>query len=305
MNLMKFTTALPTKNPIVYFGCSAIIWQFQYSNAETINLWDELSRVSGQNIIELMSSWTKQMGFPLVNVEQRIESGKRILKLRQERFILDGKSDDQDLVWKIPINICAESSPDRAKFKILMTDRAQEFELEGVQPNKWIKLNQGNAGFYRVQYTDEMLESFLPAIKNKKMHAMDRFGIANDLFSLVESERIPATNFLDFIQACSNEDNHIVWEALDSGLEQISKILMVYKDGTTQKRFHCFVNNILSPIAEIVGWESNPNEDSQISFLRATILNRLAHSSHPETIKTALQKFKKHFEDKVDLDKDL
>lgn len=171
--------------PIFQEALRNYLKQFQYSNAETINLWDELSRVSGQNIIELMSSWTKQMGFPLVNVEQRIESGKRILKLRQGRFILDGKSDDQDLVWKIPINICAESSPDRAKFKILMTDREQEFELEGVQPNEWIKLNQGNAGFYRVQYSNEMLESFLPAIKNKKMHAMDRFGIANDLFALV------------------------------------------------------------------------------------------------------------------------
>ena len=38
-----------------------------------------------------MTTWTSQMGFPLIHVDSRIEPGKKILTLTQEKFNADGR----------------------------------------------------------------------------------------------------------------------------------------------------------------------------------------------------------------------
>lgn len=48
-----------------------------------------------------------------------------------------------------------------------------------------LQLNAGTTGFYRVEYSNEMLTALLPDIASGKMPVLDRFGIASDLFALV------------------------------------------------------------------------------------------------------------------------
>lgn len=47
------------------------------------------------------------------------------------------------------------------------------------------QLNLGTVGFYRTQYSPDMLESLIPAIKDLSLPPVDRLGLQNDLFSLV------------------------------------------------------------------------------------------------------------------------
>uniref|UniRef100_A0A0M3JI88 Peptidase M1 membrane alanine aminopeptidase domain-containing protein n=1 Tax=Anisakis simplex TaxID=6269 RepID=A0A0M3JI88_ANISI len=63
-------------------------------------LWNAHSEASGQDVKTLMSSWTKQMGFPLVSVQQTVDGNKRVLKLTQKRFIADGTADENNSVWQ-------------------------------------------------------------------------------------------------------------------------------------------------------------------------------------------------------------
>ena len=42
-------------------------------------------------------------------------------------------------------------------------------------------------GFYRTQYTSEMLDALLPAIRDGSLPPRDRLGLQNDLFALVIS----------------------------------------------------------------------------------------------------------------------
>ena len=94
-------------------GLRIYLNRFQYNNAVTVDLWDALSEASGQvlsirfspftiqDIATMMSTWTKQMGFPLVSVSQRTEGNKRILKLKQQRFLADGGEDETNALWQV------------------------------------------------------------------------------------------------------------------------------------------------------------------------------------------------------------
>lgn len=51
-----------------------------------------------------MSSWTKQMGFPVIQASLAFgEADSATLTLRQDRFIADGSQDDKKPLWKVSV----------------------------------------------------------------------------------------------------------------------------------------------------------------------------------------------------------
>jgi puromycin-sensitive aminopeptidase len=57
--------------------------RYEYKNAKTEDLWSVLSEVSGEPVKELMDSWTRQKGYPVVSVQLKSEA------LVIEQVILD------------------------------------------------------------------------------------------------------------------------------------------------------------------------------------------------------------------------
>uniref|UniRef100_A0A914USM4 Puromycin-sensitive aminopeptidase n=1 Tax=Plectus sambesii TaxID=2011161 RepID=A0A914USM4_9BILA len=286
-------------------GLRIYLKKFQYNNATTVDLWDALSSSSGQDVNALMSPWTKQMGFPVISVSQRQDGGKRVLKLTQKRFIADGSEDTDDLLWQVPINISTSGDPNEPKFKILFSERETEVDLEGVEPDQWVKLNAATTGYYRVEYSDEMLKALLPAVKSKTLPVLDRFGLANDLFALVKAGRVPATQFLSLLSACSEEDEYTVWATLDGGVGAIANVLNRAGNESLKARFDAFVRKAYAPVAAKLGWDAAKDEDSQVSMLRALIQGRLGKAGDQATIEAARGKFKDHVDNGTELHPDL
>lgn len=48
------------------------------------------------------------------------------------------------------------------------------FKVPGATETDWIKVNPGTIGFYRTKYPSEMLEKFVPAIRDKTLPPLDR-----------------------------------------------------------------------------------------------------------------------------------
>jgi len=64
-----------------------------------------------------------------------------LLTIEQTRFLADGSKDDT-YRWKIPINICTQSSPNRSVYQLFLNgEKKQEFLLENLAETDWIKLN--------------------------------------------------------------------------------------------------------------------------------------------------------------------
>lgn len=115
-------------------------------------------------------------------------------------------------------------------------------------------MNGFTSGFFRVQYSSEMLKSLFPAIQSKQMGALDRFGVANDLFALVMANKINVGQFLEFFGVCDNEDEYIVWSAIDQGISQIANVLMHHSDAALKTDFDAYVCKVLGPLAQKLSW---------------------------------------------------
>jgi puromycin-sensitive aminopeptidase len=197
-------------------GLRLYIKRFAFKNAVTQDLWTALSDASHQDINKLMSCWTQQIGYPLITVrEEKLEGGKRRLHLRQTRYLADGSTDEQTL-WQIPITIIKTSNVTEP-VRFLMTQAEQEIVLDNVASDEWVKLNADTSGFYRVQYSEDMLKHLLGAIHSGKLGVLDRFGLVSDLFAIVKSGRAPASQFLELVAALVNENELIIWRCVESG----------------------------------------------------------------------------------------
>lgn len=85
----------------------------------------------------------------------------------------------------VPIEFSSSKAPNEVLHEVLLDKREAEVVISGVGENDWVKLNPGSAGFYRVQYSTEMLQMFKPAVADLSLPPLDRLGLLGDLFALV------------------------------------------------------------------------------------------------------------------------
>lgn len=286
-------------------GLRRYLKNFQYDNAVTLDLWEALREASGQDVAKIMSGWTKQMGYPVITVSERQQGTSRILILSQRRFIADGGEDFENSLWQVPINVCVGSNPGEIAGKFLMVDREQEIELPNVTEGEWVKLNAGATGFYRVEYSPDMIKAMIPDMSNGRMLLLDRFSIVNDLFALVQAGRSRASAFLSVLAALHDEEEYIVWQSLAEGIDNISNVLNYVDNSHLSKRFDSFIISAMGKLGARLGWDCHDGEDSQRGILRAVVHGRLMKAGHDETIRKAVSLFADHVQSKRPLHPDL
>jgi hypothetical protein len=98
-----------------------------------------------------------------------------------------------------------------------------------------------------------MFESLLNGIRDNKMIAEDRYGLASDLVALIGSGHVSADQFLTFLAALANENEYIVWAAAANGLRLIGDILDSH-DRDLKLKFDRFAISILERVASRLGW---------------------------------------------------
>ncbi len=75
-------------------GLQLYIDKFKYGNTDTVDLWKALESASGQPVEKIMSTWTRQMGFPLRSVRRvstQPEKNTSVVGLSQKRFLAVGE----------------------------------------------------------------------------------------------------------------------------------------------------------------------------------------------------------------------
>uniref|UniRef100_A0A4W5RNT6 Aminopeptidase n=1 Tax=Hucho hucho TaxID=62062 RepID=A0A4W5RNT6_9TELE len=284
-------------------GMHSYLLKFQHKNAATEDLWDCLEQASGKPIALVMSSWTKQMGFPIIVVDQEQQGDDRILKISQKKFCASGPHNGEDCPnWMVPISICTGEDPGCTKLKVLLDSPETTITINNVSPDQWVKINPGTVGFYRIQYSSAMLESLLPGIRDLTLLPVDRLGLQNDLFSLSRAGMISTVEVLKLMEAFVNEPNYTVWSDLSCNLGVLSSLL---SHTDFHEEIQEFIRDLFTPIGLKLGWECKQGEGHLDALLRGLVLGKLGKAGHKPTLEEARRRFKDHVEGKQILSADL
>ncbi|XP_049545886.1 puromycin-sensitive aminopeptidase isoform X1 [Anopheles darlingi] len=283
-------------------GMHIYLTRHQYRNTSTEDLWNALQEASSKPVGAVMSTWIKQMGFPVVRVlsSSPLDGNRRLLKIAQEKFCADGCQPKEPFRWMIPINVSTPKSSN-AVSTVLESDTA-DITVEGVGPDDWVKINPGTVGYYRTQYPADMLEQFIPAIKDGSLPPLDRLGLIDDLFALVQAGKSSTVDALKVIDAYRNEGNYTVWSSITNCL---AKLQLLLAHTPIEDQFNAYGVRLYQPVAESLGWDVKSGESHLDTLLRSLVLSRLVSFRCPKTVAEAKRRFKEHAENKSVLPADL
>jgi tricorn protease interacting factor F2/3 len=258
-------------------GLKDYINKHKYSNAVTDDLWDAFEKVSNQPVKELMNSWIRQMGYPIV--ESNISGSKVILK--QKRFLLENSKDAKGK-WMIPVSI---RTPEKFSSKIL-SESSIDFILEN--PRGWYKINYGQKGFYRVKYDSESLENLKDVIETKKLGNVDRYGIQNDFFALCVSGYASVKDYMNFVKSYFEDDDYLV--SIDIA-DNLYVTYLISSGESFSKKLAEFNKKYFRKILGRLGWDPKPDEKHTNALLRGFVISVLGRLGDEGVLKESLKRF--------------
>jgi aminopeptidase N len=238
-----------------------------------------------------MSSWTLQMGYPLLTITEEQKDKSRVLKIKQKRFIADGSADDENLQWKVPITIFTKSNPKKIAQQILMEQPEISLTLDNVPEDDWIKLNFNSIGLYRVKYESKTLARLNEPIAKKIISPQDRLMVQDDVAALCNAGHQSFVDYLQLLPSYKDEDNFTVWKSIASNMGDLSSLLEYTNYFDEFKKYRL---NLFSSIQAKLGWDAKPNEDPLVAMLRPMILSIAGKSGDENVIKEAQKRFKRH-----------
>jgi puromycin-sensitive aminopeptidase len=270
---------------------TSYIKRYAYSNARTEDLWAVLEENTGEPVKNLMTTWTKQQGYPVINAKLK---GTYLL-IEQAQFLLDGSSGPGN--WIVPItSVCGSYVVQK---KTLLKGKTDKLDIKDIASecgnrenggNLWIKLNVNQTGFYRVKYDDELVAKLQTAIQAKKLSLMDKIGIVEDLLALSMSCKQTLTSLLRLLYAYRGEADFSVLSHVNTVSLNVAKISVDATPGLVGDIKQVLIKLLLSPAGKL-GWDPKDSESHLDAMLRPVLLDALVKLGHDKTINEGVRRF--------------
>ncbi|MCZ6867497.1 MAG: M1 family metallopeptidase [Chloroflexi bacterium] len=264
----------------------------QYGNARTEDLWASLEKASGKPVTAIMNTWIKQTGYPVLQADTARRGADVTVSLSQRRFLYDlllGDGETEATKWQIPVSISSADSS--IKKSVLMEGQRTQVSLDGPPTSStdgWIKVNAGQTGFYRVNYSASEWDNLRTAVDSLHLPATDRLGLQNDAFALMRAGLLSPTLFLSLAEGYRNETHASVWSDLAVNLATFEGLIL-YEPYHSQ--FQPFARDIFQKAAHRAGWDAKAGEGHLDALLRTTVLGQIGSYGDRHTLEKAKARF--------------
>ena len=277
----------------------------QHANARTQDLWSAFGDASGLPVVEIMDTWVKQTGYPVLEVATTRHADAIDVGLTQRRFTYESivEAQDDDTVWMVPVGV--RTASDAEPRSTVMEDRQSTTRVEPAPygtADEWIKVNPLQTGFYRVKYPADELGKLTAPISNRVLPPSDRLGLQSDAYALARAGHIPATDFLTLAESYKNETDASVCSDLAANLGGIDVLLW---DESFYPNAQAFGRSIFGPMAERIGWDPKAGEGHLDALLRSTVLSQLGAYGDGGTLQEGKARFAAYLDDRANVNPDI
>lgn len=263
-------------------GVNAYLKQHQYANATAEDFWEAQARTSKKPVDQIMPTWVKQPGVPIVDVQAQCSGNSTSVKLTQQRYYYDKAKFENpgDQLWQIPL--CMKGSADGAAKCELLTKKEESFTLPGC--STWVLGNAGATGYYRVGYQPEAVHS-LARDAESKVSPPERIGLQSDVWASVRVGKEPVGDYLALAEGLHSDPNPPVLEDVIGRLDYIQEYLV---SDTNRGAYRAWMRQYLTPLINQIGWEPKPGESDELKTLRPRLLGALgAEARDPQALAEA------------------
>jgi puromycin-sensitive aminopeptidase len=255
-------------------GIGRYLRTHHHANTETSDLWDALEAESGEPVRATMESWIFQGGHPLVRVATTAAGDAVVLS--QQRFLYRGEADER---WAVPVNLRASVGGEIVQRRVLL-DEETTVDLGG--PADWVVVNEGGWGFYRTEYTPELLDHLMAAGVQEICTPLERSGLVGDTWAGVMRGSVALTAFLDLIANFGIETDPDVWSVIVGPFVLLDRITSDDERDVVSGA----VRRIAGPALERLGWDPSPGQSERDAITRSRLISVLGTVGADPAVRT-------------------
>lgn len=210
-------------------GIRRYLKKHQYGNTRTEDLWASLADASGKPVEEVMSIWTKKVGYPVVSVTELPD--KKAIHLKQNRYLRtnDVRPGEDETLYPIFLELRTKDGIDK---NAVLTKREEEIPLKDLD---FFKINANQTGIYRTSYSPERLEKLGKSAKEGLLPVSDRAGLIADASNLAASGHQKTSGALALAKGFREDSEYVVWEQV---IHSISSVRSAWKFEDNKVRLH-------------------------------------------------------------------
>jgi aminopeptidase N len=264
-------------------GLQVYLSQHAYGNAATADLWAALQSHAPASlevtVAELMSSYTDQMGYPLLTLKADaaqpgflVGTQRRFLELpydEQDPALRDGQANNK---WDVLVRFQEKGQTSDARW-MRKADNSVKIPYNGT----FIVANKGRAGFYRVNYPAPVWQQIGDALlaKDAFFGNADMCGLLDDVWTLALSGEASYVSAFQLTSFLGNQDFGIytAWAAAFTNLGRVKALVSSFPD--TSQRFNRYVVEKLigTNVQSLTPW--NPLTDHLQALLQQQFIGSL------------------------------
>ncbi|KAI0417421.1 peptidase family M1-domain-containing protein [Xylaria grammica] len=268
-------------------GVRRYIKKHAYGNTQTNDLWAALEDASGKPVREIMSIWTKNVGFPVVQVTE--DAAENSIRVKQNRFLRTGdtKPEEDQVLYPIFLGLRTKTGVDES---LTLTEREGVYKLPDLD---FFKLNANHTSIYRTSYSPERLTQLGQAAKDGKLTVEDRAGMIADAGALAVSGYQKTSGVLNLLKGFDTEDSFVVWSEIIARVATVQSA-WIFEDQAVKDGLEAFIKELVSERAHKLGWNFSDKDGHVEQQFKAMLFGAAGMAGDREIIGAAKDMFAKY-----------
>jgi alanyl aminopeptidase len=249
-------------------GIQLYLKQHAWGNATARDFEAGISSAAGRDIAPAFDSFLNQAGIPEVSVTLDC-TAKPKLELSQKRLLPIGSQGSAQQSWQIPVCVAYESEgATHHQCEMLSDPRSQMVLASAKSCPTWLEPNDGEGGYYQVDYKNGLLDKVL-AGKGSHLSVAERVGVLGNVESLVNAGDLSPRVALALVPEFSQDpDRHVV--SAVAGIAGILKGNDVPDE--LRPKGAQFIREVFGKRAADLGWIGKPGESEDTRLLRQSLV---------------------------------
>lgn len=267
-------------------GVRRYIKKHAYGNTQTNDLWAALEDASGKPVKEIMSIWTKNVGFPVVQVT---ENEDNTIHVKQNRFLRTGdvKPEEDKVLYPVFLGLRTKDGVDE---ELTLSERENNFKVKDLD---FFKLNANHTSIYRTSYSPERLEKLGKSAKEGLLTVEDRAGMIADAGALAVSGYQKTSGVLNLLKGFDTEESFVVWSEIIARVATVQSA-WVFEDEQVKDGLEAFINHLVSERAHKLGWIFTEKDGHIEQQFKAMLFGAAGMAGDKKIIAAAKEMFNKY-----------
>lgn len=263
-------------------GVRAYIRKHREANAVAADLWNALSKASGENVEPIVRAWIEQPGFPCLSVRPVTRGGRAMLELRQQRFRARPAKVADRTRWPVPV-VARVGSARGASVRVqrhLLVRTAQAIALSDGA--RFVYGNADEGGFFRPLHDTEGLRALVASLP--RLSPIERMGLVSHQWAHVRAHLAPIESLLEVVDALGTESEPDVLQALRAPLAFLADQIAPAAGAAVLARLRGWLVDRFGHQMETLGWEAARQESGDTRLRRAAVLAILGEIAEWEPV---------------------